>query len=291
MSARPPAKRKAAATPRIGLALGAGGARGLAHITVLEAFDDLGVKPAILSGASMGAVIGAAYAAGVPGAELRRHVLALTRNRAEMMGRLLKARVGRFTDLLAGRAGNPVLIDAEIFLDLFWPEAVPDTFEELALPFLAVATDFAARCEAIFSSGPLAPAVAGSMAIPGLIKPVSAGTRVLIDGGAANPLPYDLLFGHADIVMACDVTFGPVAEGRAAPKPFEAMFGAAQIMQGAITAAKIGARAPDILIRPGVEAFRALDFFKAAQIMRGAEGARDEVKRALHAAVEAFSKA
>ena len=270
---------------RIGLALGAGGARGLAHIAVLEAFDDLGVRPCVIAGSSMGAVIGAAYAAGIPAADLRAHVLALTRDRAALMGRLMKARVGRFTDLFAGRAGNPVLIDAEIFLDLFWPRAVPDTFEELAVPFRAVATDYAGRCEAVFTSGPLAPAVAGSMAIPGLIKPVSAGARVLIDGGAVNPLPYDLLGDAADIIIACDVTFGPVAEGRQTPQPFEAMFGAAQIMQGAVTAAKIKARPPDILIQPGVGAFRALDFFRAAQIMRAAEGARDEVKRALEKAL------
>ena len=279
------------ASPSIALALGGGGARGLAHIVVLEALDELGIAPAMISGTSMGAIVGAAYAAGVSGKDLRRHVLALTRQRGELMGRLMKARVGRFADLLTGQFGNPVLIDAELFLDLFWPDAVPDTFEELAIPFIAVATDFITRSEAAFDSGPLAPAVAGSMAIPGLIKPVVAGQRVLIDGGAVNPLPYDLLFGHADIVIACDVTFGPVAEGRAAPKPFEAMFGAAQIMQGAITSAKLKLRAPDVLLRPPVEAWRVLDFFHAGKILRAAEAAKDEIKREIAQAVAARQKA
>jgi len=252
----------------------------------------------MISGTSMGAIVGAAYAAGVSGADLRRHVLALTRQRGELMGRLMKARVGRFADLLTGQFGNPVLIDAELFLDLFWPDAVPDTFEELAIPFIAVATDFITRGEAAFDSGPLAPAVAGSMAIPGLIKPVVAGQRVLIDGGAVNPLPCDLLFGHADIVVACDVTFGrlaegrgPAAEGRGVPKPFEAMFGAAQIMQGAITSAKLKLRAPDVLLRPPVEAWRVLDFFQAGKILRAAEAAKDAFKREIVRDVAARERA
>src|SRR5271165_6908497 len=78
----------------IALALGAGGARGLAHIEVLEALDELGVRPIAIAGCSMGAVIGAAYAAGLTGKDIRVHVLALLRNRTDLMARLLRARVG-----------------------------------------------------------------------------------------------------------------------------------------------------------------------------------------------------
>ena len=67
-------------SPRVGLALGAGGARGFAHIVVLELFDELGVRPAAISGASMGAIVGAAYAAGLSGRELRAYVLGLLRD-------------------------------------------------------------------------------------------------------------------------------------------------------------------------------------------------------------------
>jgi NTE family protein len=181
-----------------------------------------------------------------------------------------------------------MLLDAEICLDLFWPETVPECFEDLVTPLQVVTTDFRDRCEAIFSSGPLAPAVAGSMAIPGLIKPVEAGGRVLIDGGAVNPLPYDLLFEAADVVIAVDVTFGGSRE-RKNPAPFDAMFGAAQIMQGAITTQKLKLRAPDILVRPMVEQFRVLDFFRAAQILRAAEPAKDDIKRKLAAELERVS--
>ena len=123
-------------------------------------------------------------------------------------GETVRARVGRFSDLLLRGGGNPVLLDAETCLDLFWPDRVPPGFSQLRIPFFVVATDFHACCEAVFSSGAQAPAVARSMAIPGFFRPVEFADRVLIDGGAVNPLPYDLLFDHADIVVAVDVTFG-----------------------------------------------------------------------------------
>ncbi len=256
--------------PRIGLALGGGGARGLAHIAVLEALDDMGLRPAIIAGTSIGAVIGAAYAAGLSGARLRHHVLSLAADRPDVMAKLLKARVGRISDLFVGRLSNPITIDSEIFLDHFWPQAVPDHFEDLEIPFMAIATDFTARREALFQSGALAPAVAASMAIPGLIRPVVAEGMLLVDGGAVNPLPYNHLFGKADIIIAVDVTGGPLEDSSKRPTAFQLMFGAAQIMAGSITAQMLKARAPDILLKPPVEGFRVLDFFKAAQILDAA---------------------
>jgi len=269
------------ASPTVAIALGGGGARGLAHVVALEGLDELGIKPVAIAGTSIGAIIGAAYAAGIDGRKLHAHVDGILKNRAEVMSKLLRARVGRFTDLVLRGGGNPVLLDAEICLELFWPAAVPERFEDLAIPTFVVATDFVERREIVFSSGPLAAAVAGSMAIPGLIRPVDVDGRVLIDGGAVNPLPYDLLFDHADIVVAVDVTFGGRARDRRTPSPFESMFGAAQIMQGAITAQKIKMRAPDILVRPAVEQFAVLDFLRAHHILRAAEPCKAELKRAL----------
>ena len=278
-----PAGKQPGAKPTIALALGGGGARGLAHIAVLEALDDLGLQPSIIAGTSMGAIVGAAYAAGNSGAALRQHVLATLRNRPDVMARLLKARVGRFSDLLAGRMGNPVMIDGEIFLDHFWPRNVPDRFEDLQIPFIAIATDFAGRREVAISSGLLAPAVAGSMAIPGLVKPVEANGMILLDGGATNPLPFGHLAAKADIVIACDVTGGPVAEGLTSPKPFEAMFGSAQIMMATITNQMLRVTPPHILVRPPVDHFRVLEFFKARKIFEAAAGAKEEIKRGIEA--------
>jgi NTE family protein len=277
--------KERSSSPSVAVALGGGGARGIAHIAILEALDELGVKPRALSGTSIGAIIGAAYASGIEARYLRAHTLAVMRARSEVMAKLLKARVGRFTDIVLRGFANPVLLDAEIFLDLFWPDSMPERFEDLAIPLQVVTTDFHDRCEAVFSTGPLAPAVAGSMAIPGLIKPVEMDGRVLIDGGAVNPLPYDLLFGAADVVIAVDVTFGGPRERRN-PAPFSAMFGAAQIMQGAITSEKLKLRAPDLLVRPTVEQFRVLDFFRVAQILRATEQDKEEFKRMLAARFE-----
>ena len=281
----PAAESPVKASLSLAIALGGGGARGIAHIVILEALDELGITPAAVAGASIGAIIGAAYCAGVEARLLREHVLAVTRERSSVMSKLLRARVGRFADLLRGRLANPMLLDAEIFLDMFWPDDMPRRFEGLAIPFQVVAGDFHNRAEAVFSSGPLAPAVAGSMAMPGLIKPVQLDGRLLVDGGSVNPLPYDLLFDRADVVLAVDVTFGAL-RGPKDPRPFETMFGAAQIMQGAITAQKVKARPPDMLIRPPVQQFRVLEFLRAAQILRACDAAKDDFKRALARTIE-----
>jgi len=279
------------ATPKVAIALGGGGARGLAHIVVLEALDELGIRPVALSGTSIGAIVGAAYAADMAASEIHAHVQAILRDRSSVMANLLRARVGKFSDLWLQGGGNPVLLDARICLDLFWPDKVPDHFHELSMPLLVVATDFHDCCEVVFSSGALTPAVAGSMGIPGLFRPVEFAGRVLVDGGAVNPLPYDLLFDHADIVIAVDVTFGGRMRERRLPTPFGAMFGAAQIMQGAITAQKIKLRPPDILLRPPVDGFAVLDFLRAGQILRAAEAVKGELKRELALRIEAFQQA
>jgi NTE family protein len=272
-------KRAAPKGPSIALALGGGGARGLAHIAVLEALDEMRLRPVAIAGTSIGAIIGAAYAAGVPAARLRAHALLALRNRTKVFGAIFEARVGRFGDLFA--RGNPMLLDGERLLDRFWPEEVPDTFEDLVIPFVAVATDYYGRGAVAFSSGALVSAVAASMALPGLVRPVGIGGRLLIDGGAANPLPCDIVAGKADIVVAVDVTAPPSAEEARAPDAFSTLFAAAQIMQVEIAKARMKARPPDILVRPAVDGFGALDFFKAGRIMEAAAPAKAKLKEEL----------
>jgi NTE family protein len=277
--------------PSVAIALGGGGARGIAHVVALEALDEMGIRPVAIAGTSMGAVIGAAYAAGLEARAIRAHVLRVLRNRSDVMGKLLRARVGRFADLVLRGRGNPMLLDPEIFLELFWPAEIPEMFEDLATKTFVVATNYSDRNEIVFRSGPLGPAVAGSMAIPGLFRPVESGDRVLIDGGAVNPLPYDLLFHDADVVIAIDVTFGGRSRAKRVPSPLESMFGAAQIMQGAITAQKIKRQSPHVLVRPRVEQFGLLDFFRAGHILRAAEPTKDDLKTALDAEIKTFHRA
>jgi NTE family protein len=110
---------------------------------------------------------------------------------------------------------------------------------------------------------------------------------VLIDGGAVNPLPYDLLLDRADIVMAVDVTIGGRMRNRRTPTSLNAIFGAAQIMQGSITAQKLKQQPPDILVHPPVERFAILDFMLCNQILRAADAIKDDVKREIAKQVEA----
>lgn len=269
---------------RITLALGAGGARGLAHILVLEALDELGVKPAAIAGASMGAVIGAAYAAGMPGRAIRAFALAAFRQKPRVVAKLLEARVGKITELFSRVGmGNPVLVDGQRILDLFWPEIVPDRFEDLTTPLTVIATDYHLRCEVALSRGPLTPAVGASMAIPGLVRPVMLDNRVLIDGGAVNPLPYEHVRQAGAFVIAVDVGGGALVSDPRIPEPIEAMFGASHILMGSVVQRMIERHPPDMLIRPAVGAFAGLDFFKAADILAAAEPVKDDIKRALDA--------
>ena len=267
---------------RVAVALGGGGARGFAHIAVLEALDAAGVRPVAIAGASIGAVVGAAYAAGIPPAALRQHVLHAFRDRAEVMSRLFRARVGTLGDLLR-RAGNPVLLDGGILLDQFWPPGMPLRIEDLAIPFTAVAADFHSLQKVEFRQGPLRSAVAASMALPGLVQPVRVGGRVLIDGGALDPLPVQSVLGAADVVIAVDISSGvsrPLETKL--PGPWEAAFGAFQLMQSALVMNSLAGGGERVrVIRPAVQRFNVLDFHAAKKIFAAAESVRADVESVL----------
>jgi NTE family protein len=265
------------------LALGGGGARGLAHIAAIEAFEEMGVKPVAIAGTSIGALVGAAYAAGMDGKDMRRHVLALAHNPGETRRRLVAARAGTLADLLSGAFSQATQMDAEKFCAQFLPEAVPADFSALAIPLIVMATDLHRRQEAPLTSGPLRPALAAAIAIPGLFRPVSVGGRILIDGGTTNPLPFDQLRGRADIIVAIDVLSAPPADRSDVPGTWESVYITINIMGSAIIAAKLKYAAPDLVIRPNVEIFRTLDFSQATAILRTANPVKAEVKEKLGA--------
>jgi len=268
------------------LALGAGGARGLAHIAVLEALDDMGQKPAAIAGTSIGALIAAAYAAGMSGREIRRFVITLAHDRAEVFRRLIATRAGTFANLFNLGFGSATLVDAEKFCQQFLPDKVPEDFGELEIPLTIIATDLYRRQQAAFSSGPLKPALAASIALPTVMRPVVVAGRVLIDGGATNPLPFEELRGRADLVVAVDISGAPTDERRDIPNPWECLLATVLVMGNAITAEKIKHGAPDLVVRPRVGAFRALDFLQASAILRAAEPAKVELKEKLAALLE-----
>lgn len=266
----------------IGLALGTGGARGFAHIPVLEAFDDLGVKPAAIAGTSIGALVGACYAAGVSGKELRGYVNALFRNRTEVFARLWRQKPRQVRDLLVPGALTIGQFDAQSMVEVFMPDWVPADFDSLTIPLTVIATDFYGGQEATLTEGNLSNAVAASVAIPVLFRPVMVGGRVMVDGGIVNPLPFDKLQGSTDIVVAVDVVSSPSRQSTRIPSSTEAIFGAAQLFMRSITSQKLKSEGrPDVLIQPTTHPYKVLDFMKAKAILAAAEPARDEVKRQL----------
>jgi NTE family protein len=273
-------------TKSFALALGGGGARGLAHIAVLEALDEMGRQPAVIAGTSIGALIGAAYAAGMSGKEIRRFVIRLAHNRAEVFRRLIATRAGTFANLVSLGFGSATLVDAEKFCEQFLPERVPHDFGELEIPLIIVATDLYRREQAVFSSGALKPALAASIALPAVMRPVVLADRILIDGGATNPLPFEELRGRADVVVAVDISGAPTDQRRDIPNPWECMLATVLVMANAITSEKVKRAAPDLIVRPNVGAFRALDFLQASAILRASEPVKAELKEKLAALLE-----
>lgn len=177
-------------TPKIGLALGSGSARGWAHIGVLKALAQANIKPDVVCGASIGALVGAAYAAG----ELERF--------AEWVQSLGMREVFGFMDfnLAGGMLKGEKLID-------FWRRNFADfNIEDAHMPFGAVATDLHSGAEVWLREGSIAQAVRASIALPGLFTPVIHEGRLLVDGGLVNPVPVSLARAMgADIVIAVDL--------------------------------------------------------------------------------------
>ena len=273
--------------PQIGLALGGGGARGLAHIHVLKAFDDMGLKPCAIAGCSIGAMIGAPYAAGHTAREIETHILAQTRSARDLFTRALTCRAGKFSQLFLGEWGS-VLMDGEKIVGEFLPP-LPPRFEDLAIPLTVMTADYYGRSAHPLTQGPLAIAVAASLALPTIIQPVVHDGRVLIDGGYVNPLPFDTL-PDCSHVIACDVTGGPVlpadADRTRLPKMMDAVFNSIFLMAGSIISEKLRTRQPELLIRPSIEAYQVLDFHKAKEILLATESVYDQTRAFLESVAE-----
>lgn len=176
---------------RIGLALGAGGARGWAHIGAIRALEEAGLRPEVVTGTSMGAAVGAVYAAGM-----------LDEFEAWARGLDRSTLLSLFD--LSLRGG---LIQAHRVFDHL-EEILPNVdIEELDMPFAAVATDLDLGTEVRIRTGNLRHAVRASIAIPGLISPGQLGGRWMVDGGLLNPVPVTLARElGADAVIAVELS-------------------------------------------------------------------------------------
>jgi NTE family protein len=270
------------ATPSIALALGGGGARGLAHILMLEAFEELGLRPKIIAGTSIGAVFGAAYASGISAKMVRAHTEEALSQRLDMARQLFAARsepVQKFLNFIPIRSAlfNPLSA-----LELLLPSEVARDFGGLTIPLRVVATDFYAQEQVVLAAGDLRKAVAASMALPALFTPVAIDGRMLMDGGLVNPLPFDVLSGEADITVAIDVSGASTGPGkRPHPSALAALLSSSQIMQRSIVREKLKAHRPDIYVDVEVDAFYVLDFHRFREILDKAQIAKAQLRRQL----------
>lgn len=270
----------------IGVALGGGGARGLAHIHVIEIFDELGLKPSMISGTSIGALIGAAWASGMDGYEIREHFLSVFSNPTNVFLRLWTLRPNSFTDFWQ-RGLRMTQFNLPGILDKFLPENLPETFAELKIPFWVSAVDLRTSLEVTMNSGDLRSAIAGSAAIPTLFSPVERDEMLLLDGCLSNPLPFDYLKNYVDFSIAVDVSGSNILPDTS--KRFsirDSLVAATFISQRSLIEARLNHIRPSLLLTAPVDGIYVLDFLRARNILKETEIFRDQVKRLLEITLE-----
>ncbi len=268
--------------PTIGLALGGGGARGLAHILMLEVLDEMNVRPDIIAGTSIGAIFGAAYASGMSASEIRAHTEDLLTRRVELIRQFFSSGNQPLQRVLSVFALRSAILNPVALLDLLMPARLAADFQDLEIPLRIVAADFYTQDEIVFADGPLKPAIAASMALPVLFAPVKGDGTALMDGGLVNPLPFDVISNKADIVIAINVSgAGRLPDDRSPPSAMESMVASSQILQHSIIREKLRSRQPDILIEVDVGRFHVLEFNKLGAVLEAAAPAKAELRHKL----------
>lgn len=285
---------------RIGLALGSGSARGWAHVGVIRALEAAGIAPAIVCGTSIGALVGAAYAAGQ-----------IDRFEAWMKALTWQSVVGLMDLRMAGG-----LIHGAKLVDFFRSRFEDRGIEQLARPFGCVATELTTGREVWLREGPVIDAVRASIALPGLLSPVVRDERLLVDGGLVNPVPVSLCRAMgADVVIAVDLNWdligrraqlpdevksgpGPVENGvleaifarfrqrdidaAAMPSMLDVMTTSFNIMQVRITQSRLAGEPADLVIRPRLSDIAAMDFHRGPVAAAEGERATRQVLPMLH---------
>jgi len=267
---------------RIGIALGGGGVRGLAHILVLEAMEQLGVKPSIVAGTSMGAIVGAMYTSGISPEEIKEDVRQHFISRKDSLSDVLAKKQELLKWLHAlSPGGSQGLIDAAGFIDCLLLEVKKSAFEELEIPLRVIAADYWSAEEVVFESGELQPAIQASMAVPGVFTPVSFQDRVLVDGGVVNLVPYDRVQDEVDITIAVNVSKSHSPGEQSIPSPLESVLGTFSVMQEAALQEKMKQRKPNIYIKFDIPGIRMLEFSKMDEVFDQALPTIDEFKKQL----------
>jgi NTE family protein len=251
----------------MGLALGGGAARGLAHFGVLEVLAREGIRPDLVVGTSAGAVAGGLFAAGGDLGWAQRLACAVD---WQHLVRLVVPRLG--------------FVQAERLLDLLRLVTKGKTFDQLAIPFAAVAVDIERGEEVILTEGPVAEAIVASASIPGVFVPQKWGGRLLVDGGVLNRVPIDVAWRlGAAVVIAVDVGVEePVTQVK---NVIDVMNQSFEIMQREIARYK-AAQPADILIRPDLGRLPGYRLDAAASIIEKGRSAAEAALPAIRRAIE-----
>lgn len=266
----------------IGVALGSGGAAGLAHIAMLQVFDELQVKPDRIVGTSIGAVIGTLYAAGLNAKEIHDIFAEFGGSELDALSKLVQPDKSlEFGKMLLVDFGEGGLLDPDGFLDYLAEKIEARTFSDLAIPLEVVATDYWTGNSIVLKEGDLFTAVKASMAVPGLFSPVQLGKRLLIDGGTSNPLPFDLLVKRHELTIAIDVTGSRKNRGNKQTDWMEMFFSTFEIMQQSIIVVRKENNRPDIYIKPDIQNVRLLHFNRIDSIMEQAAPAAKQLRKEL----------
>lgn len=282
--------------PVVGLALGGGSARGWAHIGVIEALEESGVRPDLVCGTSVGALVGAAYAAG----ELERF--------AEWVRAMRVKDVVTLMDV--GLTGG--VIKGDRLMEYVRATFVDRPIEELPMPFAAVATALHSGAEVWLRSGSTVDAVRASIALPGLFAPARRDGAMLVDGGLVNPVPVSLARAMgADLVIAVDLSSdllgrhlraesvieeaapsqvgewlrrlqesvgmragAATAEPRA-PSMLDVVASSLNIMQVRIGRSRMAGDPPDVLVAPRLAYLGLLDFHRAEEAIEAGRRAAE----------------
>lgn len=250
--------------PVIGLALGGGGARGLCHIGVMRVLEEAGIGVDVVSGTSMGGLIGAFIAAGYTSEQMTEIATDL-----------------RWTKLIDWSPLSGRLLNTKGF-ERWLSDVLPATFEELEMPLVLTATDITDGRIHYSQSGDLITALRATTAYPGAIAPIALGAARLVDGGLLNQIPVDgALFLGAHRVLAVNAT--PLAqvdhprEDAGSPRlklrvgTIKELMRAVDVMQAQLTMARLSFYKPDVLLDPVIEGVEITDFHKAAQAIQAGE--------------------
>ena len=234
---------------KIGLALGGGGARGIAHLGVWQRLQELGIPIHCIAGTSIGAIAGAIIAAGRVDEALAWCEMSSWKKLPELLFDFPTMKA-----LIAGRSVEKKLRQI----------IATEGFADLAVPFAAVATDLNTGEAVVMQDGDLISAVRASMSIPGVFRPVERGGRILIDGQLVDPIPIAACLAMgADKVIAVDIN-PPNEAGSAKPfekvNIFDVLMNTITIFNCEMTRRVLAEHKPDLLIRPEVGDVLALDF-------------------------------